>query len=63
MVDSKSYNFIIIGGGTVGLVLTNHLSANLNLTVTIIKTGGDVSANLRVLISSLFTAVLESKLN
>jgi choline dehydrogenase-like flavoprotein len=63
MADSKSYDFVVVGGGTAGLVLANRLSANPNLTVAVIEAGGDVSADPRVLIPGLFTAASGSELD
>lgn len=40
-MTSKIYDFIIIGGGTGGLVLANSLSAVLNLQVLIMKARAD----------------------
>jgi choline dehydrogenase-like flavoprotein len=40
-----SYDYIIIGGGTAGLVLANRLSTNPNLTVAVIEAGASVLNN------------------
>jgi choline dehydrogenase len=34
------YDYIIIGGGTAGLVMANRLSANSSITVAVIEAGG-----------------------
>ncbi|WFD23850.1 hypothetical protein MEQU1_002544 [Malassezia equina] len=38
-LDGKSYDYIIVGGGTAGLVLANRLSANDGTTVAVIEAG------------------------
>lgn len=38
-LDGKSYDYVIVGGGTAGLVLANRLSANDDTTVAVIEAG------------------------
>jgi len=38
-LDGKSYDYVIVGGGTAGLVLANRLSANKGTTVAVIEAG------------------------
>ena len=44
-IDSLDYDYVIIGGGTCGLVLANRLSEDSNITVAIIEAGGSVINN------------------
>jgi choline dehydrogenase-like flavoprotein len=63
MAEAQSYDFVIVGGGTAGLVLANRLSANPKWTVAVIEAGGDVSADHRVLIPGLFMAAAGSEID
>lgn len=38
----EAFDYVIIGGGTSGLVLANRLSENPNVTVAVIEAGTDV---------------------
>jgi choline dehydrogenase-like flavoprotein len=63
MAGAQEYDFVIVGGGTAGLVLANRLSANPEWTVAVIEAGGDVSADPRVLIPALFAAAAGSDID
>jgi len=63
MADTLSYDFVIVGGGTAGLVLANRLSANPEWTVAVIEAGGEVSADPRVLIPGLFSAAAGTEID
>lgn len=41
----NTYDYIIVGGGTCGLVVANRLSENLNITVLVIEAGDSVYTN------------------
>lgn len=44
-VVALGYDFLIIGGGTSGLVVANRLSELPNITVAVIEAGGEVDSN------------------
>ncbi|KAL1643757.1 hypothetical protein SLS58_004773 [Diplodia intermedia] len=44
-VSSSAYDYIVVGGGTCGLVVANRLSENANVSVLIIEAGDSVYAN------------------
>lgn len=46
----NAYDFIIIGGGTSGLVVANRLTENSHVTVLVLEAGTDQSYNLNVLV-------------
>ncbi|KAJ4993552.1 Glucose oxidase 2 [Stagonosporopsis vannaccii] len=42
---TKTFDYVIVGGGTAGLVLANRLSANPGITVAVIEAGGSAFNN------------------
>ncbi|CUA68292.1 Versicolorin B synthase [Rhizoctonia solani] len=44
-IDGKSFDFVIVGGGTAGLAMASRLTENSNMTVAVIEAGGDGSAH------------------
>ncbi|ORY19305.1 hypothetical protein BCR34DRAFT_645247 [Clohesyomyces aquaticus] len=43
--ESRTFDYIIVGGGTAGLVHANRLSANPNVSVVVIEAGDSVFSN------------------
>ncbi|KAH7063340.1 glucose oxidase [Macrophomina phaseolina] len=46
--SSSSYDYVVVGGGTCGLVVANRLSEHANISVLIIEAGGSVYDNVGV---------------
>lgn len=55
--ESKEYDFIIVGGGTSGLVLANRLTENEDISVLVIEAGYDARDDIRVKTPAMFQAL------
>jgi choline dehydrogenase-like flavoprotein len=62
MADSD-HDFIVIGGGTAGLVVASRLTENPNVNVLVLEAGGDHLADPRVNIPAMWAAALGSELD
>lgn len=53
----RAYDYVIVGGGTAGVVLASRLTEDPNINVIVIEAGGDRSADPLVLTPGLVGAV------
>lgn len=56
LAHQTNFDFIIVGGGTSGLVVANRLSELSNVSVAIIEAGDDVRDNVNVTDANAFSA-------
>jgi choline dehydrogenase len=61
--DEETFDYIIAGAGTCGLVLANRLSADPRLRVAVIEPGDDVRNNINVTSTGLFTAAFGTSID
>ncbi|KAH6695797.1 choline dehydrogenase [Plectosphaerella plurivora] len=62
-IMSSTYDYIIIGGGTAGLVLAARLSEDPAVSVLVLEAGDDQSADPRIAIPSMWPTLLGTSAN
>ncbi|OTB09511.1 putative GMC oxidoreductase [Hypoxylon sp. CI-4A] len=62
-MDSELYDFIIVGGGTAGLVLAARLSEDPTQQILVLEAGSDHSEDPRVKIPAFYSALLASEVD
>ncbi|KAH7135557.1 glucose-methanol-choline oxidoreductase-like protein [Dendryphion nanum] len=58
--DTPAFDFIIIGGGTAGLVLANRLTQREDISVLVLEAGENLTSHPRVKIPALYATLLGS---
>lgn len=57
---TDKYDFIIVGGGTAGLVLANRLTEDSNVQVLVLEAGKDQTSDPRVITPLLYPSLMGS---
>ncbi|EEY18875.1 choline dehydrogenase [Verticillium alfalfae VaMs.102] len=63
MSDSTTYDIIIVGGGTAGLVLAARLSDDASLRILVIEAGEDLTSDPRISMPPMWPTLLNSAAN
>jgi len=60
---TKEYDFIIVGGGTSGLVVANRLTEDPGIQVLVVEAGSDQTEDPRVKIPAMYDALKGTELD
>jgi len=61
--SNDTVDFIVVGGGTSGLVVANRLTKDPNVTVTVLEAGPSCLDDPRVNIPAFWTSLIATDLN
>lgn len=61
MASSDTYDFVVVGGGTAGLVVAARLSEDKSTSVLVLEAGGDLANDPRAKIPIFYAALLGSE--
>lgn len=60
-LENASYDFVIVGGGTAGLVVANRLTENPNIRVLVLEAGTNRLNDPRITVPGLGPATFEDE--
>jgi choline dehydrogenase-like flavoprotein len=60
---SETFDFVVVGGGTSGLVLANRLTENPNVSVLVLEAGNDSLDDPRVAVPGMCSSLQKTELD